>query len=71
MAERVELLQITGDRPVTRETDPELWFQWQRALLLERKEDGGLSESQYRAAEARLRGGCTSGESRRPGGGRR
>ena len=51
----LRLIQIKGDRAVTKETDPEFWFQCQRAVLLALKEDGVLGEAPYRCAEELLK----------------
>lgn len=56
--ERPRLIGIRGDRGITKETDPEFWFQCQRAILLGLKEAGALSEAQYRLAEEQLKQTC-------------
>ena len=55
MEERARLAGIDQDRTITKETDPEFWFQYQRAILLALKDDGILNEIQYRYAEDRLK----------------
>lgn len=55
MAKRYAQLQrIENDRPITKETDYEFLYTLQNALLLALKEQGRLTQMQYRHAEERL-----------------
>lgn len=49
-----KLQRIENDRRITKETDYEFLYQLQNALLLALKEQGRLSQMQYRHAEERL-----------------
>ncbi len=55
MGERASLVRIEHDRKITKEADSRFLFEYQRAILLALKADGLLDESQYHAAEERLR----------------
>ena len=55
MAERARLLRIEHDHKITKETDSQFLFEYQRAILLSLKADGLLDETQYHYAEERLR----------------
>ena len=55
MAEQARLLGIENDREITKETDSQFLFEYQRAILLELKGRGVLSERQYRYAEEGLK----------------
>lgn len=55
MAEQVWLLGIENDREITKETDSQFLFEYQRAILLELKDRGVLNEVQYRYAEEKLK----------------
>ena len=50
MRERIRLAEVTDDKRLTQETDPAFWSMLQRAVLLGLKEQGILSEEQYRHA---------------------
>lgn len=55
MAKRLAQLQrIENDRPITKEADYEFLYTLQNALLLALKEQGRLTQMQYRHAEERL-----------------
>lgn len=55
MAKRFAQLQrIENDRPIKKETDYEFLYTLQNALLLALKEQGRLTQMQYRHAEERL-----------------
>lgn len=55
MAKRYAQLQrIENDRSITKETDYEFLYTLQNALLLALKEQGRLTQMQYRHAEERL-----------------
>ena len=68
----VKLLKVRENRSVTREEDPDFFFELQRGVLLSLKEAGKLTEMQYRNADetlkeqrsamirARIEGGSTS-----------
>jgi len=55
MEERAHLVGIEHDRKITKETDSQFLFEYQRAILLSLKADGLLDETQYQYAEERLR----------------
>ncbi len=55
MAEQARLAAIEHDREVTKETDNQFLFEYQRAILLELKDKGVLNEIQYRYAEEKLK----------------
>ena len=54
MAEQARLLDIENDREITKETDSQFLFEYQRAILLSLKDSGALDEAQYRYAEGKL-----------------
>ena len=49
------LKAIESDRRITRKTDAEFLYAFQKAVLLALLEDGTLTEMQYRFAEEKLR----------------
>ena len=51
----IKLERIENDRRITRETDGEFLYEFQKALLLALVESGRLTEQQYRYAEEKLR----------------
>ena len=53
--EPIKLERIEDDRRITRETDGEFLYEYQKALLLALVESGRLTEQQYRYAEEKLR----------------
>ena len=53
--EPITLDRIENDRKITRETDGEFLYEYQRAVLLALVESGRLTEQQYRYAEEKLR----------------
>ena len=55
MAEQVRLLDIENDREITKETDSQFLFEYQRAVLLTLKDKGVLNEMQYQYAEEKLK----------------
>lgn len=55
MAEQARLLGVENDREITKETDKQFLFEYQRAILLELKDKGVLNEIQYRYAEEKLK----------------
>jgi len=55
MREQAHLVRIEHDRKITRETDCQFLFEYQRAILLSLKTGGLLDEIQYHCAEERLR----------------
>ena len=55
MAEQARLVKIENDREITKENDSRFLFEYQRAILLELKEKGVLSEIQCRYAEEKLK----------------
>lgn len=55
MEEWARLTEIEHDRKITKETDSQFLFQYQRAVLLSLKNGGTLNETQYRYAEEKLK----------------
>lgn len=55
MEERARLVGIEHDRRITKETDSQFLFEYQRAILLSLKDGGALDEAQYRYAEGKLK----------------
>ena len=55
MAEQARLLDIENDRDITKETDSQFLFEYQRAVLLTLKDKGVLNEMQYRYVEEKLK----------------
>ena len=55
MAEQARLLGVENNREITKETDKQFLFEYQRAILLELKDKGVLNEIQYRYAEEKLK----------------
>lgn len=55
MAEQARLLDIENDREITKETDSQFLFEYQRAVLLTLKDKGVLNEMQYRYVEEKLK----------------
>ena len=55
MEERARLVRVEHDRKITKETDGQFLFEYQRAILLSLKESGTLDEAQYRCAEEKLK----------------
>ena len=55
MEEQARLVGIEHDRKITKETDSQFLFEYQRAILLSLKEGGALDEAQYRYAEEKLK----------------
>ena len=53
--EPITLERIESDRRITRETDGEFLYEYQKAVLLALVESGRLTEQQYRYAEEKLR----------------
>ena len=53
--EPITLERIENDRRITRETDGEFLYEYQKAVLLALVESGRLTEQQYRYAEEKLR----------------
>ena len=53
--EPITLERIENDRRITRETDSEFLYEFQKSLLLALVESGRLTEQQYRYAEEKLR----------------
>lgn len=61
MRESGHLVKIENDHPITKETDARFLMDYQCLILLELKEEGILTEIQYRAAvEAVQRQFCQS-----------
>ena len=54
MEERARLVRVEHDRRITKETDIQVLFEYQRAILLSLKDSGALDEAQYRYAEGKL-----------------
>lgn len=55
MEERARLVRVEHDRRITKETDSQFLFEYQRAILLSLKDSGALDEAQYRYAEEKLK----------------
>ncbi|MDE6589005.1 MAG: hypothetical protein K2K53_01395 [Oscillospiraceae bacterium] len=55
MEEQARLVGIEHDCKITKETDSQFLFEYQRAILLSLKEGGALDEAQYRYAEEKLK----------------
>ena len=55
MAEQARLVVTENDREITKETDSQFLFEYQRAILLELKDKGILNEMQCRYAEEKLK----------------
>ena len=53
--EPIRLTRIENDRRITRESDGEFLYEYQKAVLLALVESGRLTEQQYRYAEEKLR----------------
>ena len=53
--DEVTLKAIENEHSITRKTDPEFLYEFQKAVLLALLEDGTLTEMQYRYAEEKLR----------------
>ena len=54
--DEVTLKDIENNHRITRKTDSEFLYEFQKAVLLALLEDGTLTEMQYRYAEQKLRG---------------
>ncbi len=55
MEEQAHLVGIEQGRKITKETDSQFLFEYQKAILLSLKTDGLLDQTQYLYAEERLR----------------
>ena len=55
MEEQARLVGIEHNRKITKETNSQFLFEYQRAILLSLKDGGALDEAQYRYAEEKLR----------------
>lgn len=53
--DKITLKAIENDYRITRKTDSEFLYEFQKAVLLALLEDGTLTEMQYRYAEEKLR----------------
>ena len=53
--DEVTLKAIENEHSITRKTDPEFLYEFQKAVLLALLEDGTLTEMQYRYAAEKLR----------------
>ena len=53
--DEITLKAIENDHRITRKTDSEFLYEFQKAALLALLEDGTLTEMQYRYAEEKLR----------------
>lgn len=53
--DEVTLKDIENNHRITRKTDSEFLYEFQKAVLLALLEDGTLTEMQYRFAEKKLR----------------
>lgn len=50
-----KFVRVDNTRAITRGTDPEFYFELQRGVLLSLKEQGTLTEMQFKYAEDALR----------------
>lgn len=55
MEEQARPVRIEHGRRISKETDSQFLFEYQRAVLLSLKESGALDEAQYRYAEEKLK----------------
>lgn len=55
MVEQARLVEIEHDRKLTKETDSQFLFEYQRAILLSLKDSGVLDEAQYRYGAEKLK----------------
>ena len=55
MREQARLVRIEQGRRITKESDGQFLFEYQRAVLLSLREAGTLNEAQYRCAEEKLK----------------
>ncbi|MCI8910963.1 MAG: hypothetical protein HFG09_09850 [Oscillibacter sp.] len=55
MTEQARLLDIENNREITKETDSQFLFEYQRAILLTLRDRGVLNETQYQYAEENLK----------------
>lgn len=55
MRKRARLAGVEHGRKITKETDGQFLFEYQRAVLLSLKDSGALDEAQYRYAEEKLK----------------
>ena len=53
--DEITLKAIENNHSITRKTDPEFLYEFQKAALLALLEDGTLTEMQYRFAKEKLR----------------
>ena len=53
--DEITLKDIENDHRITRKTDSEFLYEFQKAVLLALLEEGTLTEMQYRYAEEKLR----------------
>lgn len=51
----VKLIKVEGNQTITRDAYVDFFYELQRGVLLSLKEDGKLSEMQYRNAEETLK----------------
>lgn len=50
-----EFVRVNNDRPITRQSDPEFYFAFQLGVLLSLKEQGTLTETQFKYAQDALK----------------
>lgn len=55
MEEQARLAGVEHDRKITKKTDGQFLFEYQRAILLSLKDSGTLDGAQYRYAEETLK----------------
>ena len=53
--EQVRLVSVEHERKITKETNGQFLFEYQRAILLSLKDGRVLNEAQYRSAEEKLK----------------
>lgn len=55
MKDYAKLASIENNREITRISDPDFWYEYQKSILLALKEEGVLNETQYRYADGQLK----------------
>lgn len=55
MRDYVSLVSVNNNHEITRVSDPVFWYEYQKSILLALKDEGILSETQYRFAEEQLK----------------
>lgn len=55
MKDYAKLASIESSHEITRISDPQFWYEYQKSILLALKEEGVLNETQYRYADGQLK----------------